>query len=79
MANERATDRTTITVPVPIHIKRRAEKQAAKKGKALSTFVAGLIAAAVVDVPLTVDDYEEIAREIRLNEEKRMARRSGKG
>lgn len=83
MAHERALDMVLMSVPLPIHVRRRAEKRAAEQGKALSRFIAETVAAAVVDVSLTVEDYaaitEYVEKQRELRMEKRERRNRGKG
>lgn len=75
MANEYATDIIRITALLPIEVKLRAEKAAAEQGKTLSRFVAEVVAAAVVGVPLTAEDHTRIAEHIERQQKLRIAKR----
>ena len=61
MANQRAADKTILTVWLPRTLFARLQKAAAKRSETLTQLVTDLITHATEDVELTAEDYRRIA------------------
>jgi hypothetical protein len=78
MANEPAIDKVMFCLQISLSEKRRLTSEAKRRGfETLSAYVLHLIQDALNDVELTAEDYEEIAKQIRKNQQRRDQKRIG--
>jgi hypothetical protein len=78
MANEPAIDKVMFCLQISLSEKRRLTSEAKRRGfETLSAYVLHLIQDALKDVELTAEDYEEIAKQIRKNQQRRDQKRIG--
>lgn len=78
MANEPAIDKVMFCLQISLSEKRRLASEAKRRGfETLSAYVLHLIQDALKDVELTAEDYEEIAKQIRKNQQRRDQKRVG--
>ena len=73
MSNMRDVNKRLIGIGLRIELLKKVEKRARQNKRSTSTEIASVLDDATRDVVLTSSDYEEIAKEVRENEEKRKA------
>lgn len=77
MANEPALDKVILSFQIPASLDIRLRKEAERRGMSKSALIDFLLFEATKDVPLSAEDYEQIAQVVRKNEEKRQKKRVG--
>jgi hypothetical protein len=78
MPNEPALDKVMFCLQISLSEKMRLSTEAKRRGfETLSAYVLHLIQDALKDVELTAEDYEEIAKQIRKNQQRRDQKRIG--
>lgn len=65
MPNQPKPDSTSLGIRLPRILKRRLSRLAAQKRISLSELINEILTLATLDIELTPEDYEEIARETR--------------
>jgi len=73
VSNMRDVNKRLIGIGLRIELLKKVEKRARQNKRSTSTEIASVLDDATRDVVLTSSDYEEIAKEVRENEEKRKA------
>ncbi|MEG0724341.1 MAG: Arc family DNA-binding protein [Akkermansia sp.] len=65
MPNKPDPDKIMLSVRMPRTIYEQLRKLATKQGKSMSEIVIELVSSQVINIPLTVEDYEKIAKQVR--------------
>ena len=63
MSGKRHPNKAMLNIWVPRHMLKRIKKEAKQRNETVSQFVVNILNNATMDVVLTPEDYEDIARE----------------
>ncbi len=77
MANEPALDKVILSFQIPAALDVRLRKEAKRRGMSKSALIDFILFEGTKDVPLSAEDYEEIANIVRKNEKNRQKKRLG--
>lgn len=77
MANEPALDKVVLSFQIPAELDVKLRKEAKRRSMSKSALIDFLLFEATKNIPLSSDDYAEISKIVRKNEEKRNRKRLG--